>query len=80
MKPADFSNFVKEICEKCGYDFSRIFLGGDHLGPLTWTHLPEAEAMKKYLLSQGINKKNILIEDKSKNTKENIKFSFSSSF
>ena len=46
MKPADFSNFVKEICEKCGYDFSRIFLGGDHLGPLTWTHLPEAEAMK----------------------------------
>ena len=46
MKPADFSNFVKEICEKCEYDFSRIFLGGDHLGPLTWVHLPEAEAMK----------------------------------
>ncbi|MBQ7891605.1 MAG: class II D-tagatose-bisphosphate aldolase, non-catalytic subunit [Erysipelotrichaceae bacterium] len=46
MKPADFSNFVKNICEKCEYDFSRIFLGGDHLGPLTWVHLPEAEAMK----------------------------------
>ena len=46
MKPIDFSNFVKSICEKCDYDFSRIFLGGDHLGPLTWTHLPEAEAMK----------------------------------
>ena len=30
MKPADFSSFVKRICEKCGYDFSRIFLGGDH--------------------------------------------------
>lgn len=37
--------------------------------------ISEAEAMKKYLLSQGINKKNILIEDQSKNTKENIKFS-----
>lgn len=46
MKPADFSSFVERICEKCGYDFSRIFLGGDHLGPLTWTQLPEAEAMK----------------------------------
>lgn len=46
MKPADFSNFVKSICEKCEYDFSRIFLGGDHLGPLTWTHLPEEQAMK----------------------------------
>lgn len=46
MKPADFTKFVKEICDKCEYDFSRIFLGGDHLGPLTWTHLPEKEAMK----------------------------------
>lgn len=46
MKPADFCNFVKGICDKCEYDFSRIFLGGDHLGPLTWTHLPESEAMK----------------------------------
>lgn len=45
MKPIDFCNFVRTICEKCEYDFSRIFLGGDHLGPLTWTHLPEAEAM-----------------------------------
>lgn len=46
MKPADFTEFVRGICEKCNYDFSRIFLGGDHLGPLTWTHLPEKEAMK----------------------------------
>ncbi|MDD6467735.1 MAG: class II D-tagatose-bisphosphate aldolase, non-catalytic subunit [Erysipelotrichaceae bacterium] len=46
MKPVDFKRFVQEICEKCEYDFSRIFLGGDHLGPLTWTHLPEKEAMK----------------------------------
>lgn len=31
--------------------------------------------MKNYLLKQGINDDNILVEDKSKNTYENIKFS-----
>lgn len=46
MKPVDFVRFVKEICSECEYDFSRVFLGGDHLGPLTWTHLPEKEAME----------------------------------
>ena len=35
----------------------------------------EAEAIKKYLLEQGIKEKNILVENKSKNTYENIKFS-----
>ena len=37
--------------------------------------ISEAEAMKKYLLKQGIKSKNILVENKSKNTYENIKFS-----
>lgn len=37
--------------------------------------ISEAEAMKNYLLKQGINEKNIIIENKSKNTYENIKFS-----
>lgn len=37
--------------------------------------ISEAEAMKKYLLEQGIKEKNILIENKSKSTYENIKFS-----
>ena len=32
----------------------------------------EAEAIKKYLLEQGIKEKNILVENKSKNTYENI--------
>ena len=31
--------------------------------------------MKKYLIENGIDKKNILIEDKSRNTYENISFS-----
>ncbi len=37
--------------------------------------ISEAEAMKNYLLEQGIKEKNILVENKSKNTFENIKFS-----
>lgn len=35
----------------------------------------EAEAMKNYLIKKWIDEKNILIEDKAKNTYENIKFS-----
>ena len=38
--------------------------------------ISEAEAMKNYLLEQGIDEKNILVEDKSKNTYENIKNSY----
>ena len=37
--------------------------------------ISEAEAIKNYLLSQGIKKKNIIIEDQSTNTKENMKYS-----
>ena len=37
--------------------------------------ISEALAMKKYLLEKGIKEGNILIEDKSRNTYENIKFS-----
>ena len=37
--------------------------------------ISEAQAMKNYLLEQGIKEENILVEDKSTNTFENIKFS-----
>ena len=37
--------------------------------------ISEAQAMRNYLLRQGINDDKIIIEDKSKNTYENIKFS-----
>ncbi|WP_159639787.1 class II D-tagatose-bisphosphate aldolase, non-catalytic subunit [Erysipelothrix anatis] len=46
MKPADYREFVYGLADKVGYDKSRIILGGDHLGPLTWTDLNEDEAMK----------------------------------
>ena len=37
--------------------------------------ISEAEAMKKYLLNNSINEKNIIVEDKSINTFQNMKFS-----
>lgn len=45
MKPADFKAFVMGIADKVGVDKDRIFLGGDHLGPLTFASKNEAEAM-----------------------------------
>ena len=38
--------------------------------------MSEAQAMKNYLLKQGINNNSILIEDKSTSTYENIKYSY----
>ena len=38
--------------------------------------ISEAEAIQKYLIEQGIDKKSIIIEDQSKNTFENIKNSY----
>ena len=35
--------------------------------------MSEAQSMKNYMLDQGIEEKNIIVEDKSKNTYENIK-------
>lgn len=38
-------------------------------------NISEGKAMEKYLLQKGVDKRFIIIEDKSKNTLENIKFS-----
>lgn len=46
MKPIDFKNFVMEKAKKVGLDSSRVFLGGDHLGPLTFAANPEEKAME----------------------------------
>lgn len=47
IKPADFKNFVEGICDEVGFDKSKLFLGGDHLGPLTFASKNEEEAMKE---------------------------------
>lgn len=38
--------------------------------------ISEAEAMKRYLIEQGVNNQQIIIENNSKNTYENIKYSY----
>ena len=47
MKPADFAAYVHAIADKVNFDRDRIILGGDHMGPLVWSDLPEAEAMSR---------------------------------
>lgn len=47
MTPLDFRNFVEEITNRVGFDMKRIILGGDHLGPNPWKHLPAEEALLK---------------------------------
>ncbi len=45
MTPKDFRAFVLERADAAGLDHSQVYLGGDHLGPLTVASLPEKEAM-----------------------------------
>ncbi|SEF73433.1 tagatose-bisphosphate aldolase noncatalytic subunit [Bryocella elongata] len=45
MRPADFRELVHRIAEEEGLGLDRIILGGDHLGPNPWRHLPANEAM-----------------------------------
>ncbi len=47
MKPDDFMAFVRRIAQKVGLDESRLIIGGDHLGPLTWKGEAEEAAMDK---------------------------------
>lgn len=47
MLPKDFYKLVLTMAEKIGVPEQQIILAGDHLGPLTWQSLPEAEAMEK---------------------------------
>ena len=47
MKPEDFVRFIKKICQRVDYPFENIILGGDHLGPNTWTDLETGEALEK---------------------------------
>ncbi len=47
MVPEDFRDFVFAIADRTGLARARVLLGGDHLGPNPWTHLPAAEAMQK---------------------------------
>ena len=47
MTPADFRRFVEGAASRVGLDPARVILGGDHLGPNPWKHLPANEAMQR---------------------------------
>lgn len=47
MTPADFRRFVERIATKVGFDIGRLILGGDHLGPNPWKHLPPEDALAR---------------------------------
>ena len=56
MTPKDFKEYCLELAKNAGLDEKYLFLGGDHLGPLTWTNLNEKEAMEnsKELIRQYV--------------------------
>ena len=45
MQPGDFRRFVETIAARERFDLTGLILGGDHLGPNPWQHLPAAAAM-----------------------------------
>ena len=47
MTPADFRGFVEAIAAQVDFDPARLILGGDHLGPNPWKHLPAEQAMQR---------------------------------
>ena len=47
MTPMEFKEYTYSIADKIGFDKSKIILGGDHMGPLPWSDLPEREAMEE---------------------------------
>lgn len=47
MTPQDFRQQLDEMAEKIAFDRTRLMLGGDHLGPNRWQHLPAEQAMEK---------------------------------
>ncbi len=45
MKPQDFMDMIHKLSDKTGLGMDRIILGGDHLGPLTFSKYDEEKAM-----------------------------------
>ena len=63
--------FAKEQKEKSNKRIVFVPSGGKGEDEI----IAEAEAMKNYLIEKGISSKDIIVEDKSKNTYQNLKFS-----
>ena len=63
--------FAKEQKEKSNKRIVFVPSGGNGEDEI----IAEAEAMKNYLIEKGISLEDIIVEDKSKNTYQNLKFS-----
>lgn len=46
MTPSSFRTYVFQIAEAMQFQKERLILGGDHLGPNPWRHLPAEKAMQ----------------------------------
>jgi len=46
MRPADFVAYAHALAQQAGFPPERLLLGGDHLGPNSWQHLPPELAMR----------------------------------
>lgn len=46
MTPKDFVNYIYKLSKDNNFPKDRIVLGGDHLGPLTWTKIDPNQAME----------------------------------
>ena len=64
-------NFASNQKQKTNKDIIYVPSGGKGNDEI----ISESEAIKSYLIKNGINPKNIIVEDKSTNTNENMKFS-----
>lgn len=47
MSAADFYHWIESLSTHYGFSSDNVILGGDHLGPNPWRHLPPQEAMEK---------------------------------
>jgi len=47
LKASDFRNWMESLMKEYGVSPDAIVLGGDHLGPNPWRHLPAEQAMEK---------------------------------
>ena len=47
LRPDGFRDLVWGVAERVGLPRARVILGGDHLGPNPWRHLPADEAMAR---------------------------------
>jgi D-tagatose-1,6-bisphosphate aldolase subunit GatZ/KbaZ len=62
LTPADFRDRVYRTADQIGFPHQQIILGGDHLGPNPWRHLPaeaalaEADAMVAAYVAAGYEK------------------------